>query len=157
MKMRAFAPANLDKLDRAREETRWERERGRLRGPIRWRRVKVKIQGREMRMAAPRREEMKRRGRNAVAGGVTGETTQQQIPTSASRPHTAGRRPVPFDYAQDGRNDSAFLSYREVPEWAKGLPFAGGVGMAAGHGAGVRPPAATRTPKPVPFAFRRKR
>ncbi|MGA9882650.1 MAG: hypothetical protein WBQ34_02910 [Candidatus Acidiferrales bacterium] len=38
-RMRAFAPATFDALLRAREETRKHRERGWLRGPIRWRRV----------------------------------------------------------------------------------------------------------------------
>ena len=139
-KMRAFAPANLEKLERAREETRREREMGRLRGPIRWRRVKVTIQGKKMRMAAPTKEEMKRRARNAVASGVMSETKQQQVP------HTAERRPV--------RNDSAFLPHRELPSWARGLMVTGDAGTAVPS---LLPTAARRTPKPVPFAFRRRR
>jgi hypothetical protein len=151
-KMRAFAPANLEKLERAREETRREREMGRLRGPIRWRRVKVTIQGKKMRMAAPTKEEMRRRARNAVASGVMSETKQQQVP------HTAERRPV--------RNDSAFLPYRELPSWAKGLMVAGDAGVGRtlplsgqAGGASALPPmgASRRTPRPVPFAFRRRR
>lgn len=139
-KMAAFAPASLEKLERAREETRRERDAGRLRGPIRWRRMKVKIQGKEMRMAVPTKEEMKRRGRNVAASGVTGEARQQQIP------HAAGRRPV--------RNDSAFLPYRELPEWAKSLPLVGGAGTVS---PALPAASARRTPRPVPFAFRRRR
>lgn len=141
-KMRAFAPASLEKLERAREETRWEREMGRLRGPIRWRRVKVKIQGREMRMGVPTKEEMRRREKlKAVASGewrVASKQLQNQSPMR-----------VAYGEAQEG---AMYLPYREVPEWARGLPF-----MGAGHATGVRPPTATRTPKPVPFAFRRRR
>jgi len=44
-RMRAFAPANFEKLQRARQETIWQREHGRLRGPIRWRRVKYSLDG----------------------------------------------------------------------------------------------------------------
>lgn len=40
-----FAPATLDKLLRARQETAWHREHGRLRGPIRLRRVRYTLNG----------------------------------------------------------------------------------------------------------------
>lgn len=44
-RMRAFAPANLEKLERARQETRWQREHGWLREPIRFRRVRYTLNG----------------------------------------------------------------------------------------------------------------
>jgi len=170
-KMREFAPANLEELERAREDTRREREMGRLRGPIRWRRVKVTIQGKRIRMAAPTKEEMRRRlqrdsasragaassaptktdatlrssGQASDQCQVTSETKQQQVP------HTAGRRPI--------RNDNLPVTYRELPSWARGLMLAGdaGVGM-RGAGSSMRTPQVkTGTPKPVPFAFRRRR
>lgn len=40
-----FAPATLDKLLRARQETAWHREHGRLRGPIRLRHVRYTLNG----------------------------------------------------------------------------------------------------------------
>ena len=135
-KMRAFAPANLDTLERAREETRWEREMGRLRGPIRWRRVKVKIQGREMRMGVPTKEEMRRREKlKAVTSGewrVASKQLQNQSPMR--------------------------VAYGEAPSWARGLVLTGDTGSMITRGAGVRmPPIKTGTPRPVPFAFRRRR
>jgi hypothetical protein len=48
-RMAAFAPATLEKLDRAREETRRQRELGWLRGPIQMRRVKWMIEGKTRR------------------------------------------------------------------------------------------------------------
>jgi hypothetical protein len=42
-RMAAFAPATLEKLERAREETRRQRELGWLRGPIRMRRMKWRL------------------------------------------------------------------------------------------------------------------
>ena len=147
-KMRAFAPANLEKLEAAREETRREREMGRLRGPIRWRRVNVTIQGKKMKMASPTKEEMRRRASRAAVSGerlVANKQKHQQVP------HTAERRSV--------RNDSAFLAYRELPSWAKGLMLAGdaGAGMRGAGSSMQMPPVKTRTPRPVPFAFRRRR
>ncbi len=158
-KMAAFAPASIEKLERAREETRWEREHGRLRGPIRYRRVKVVIQGKKRKVAVATREERKRRalrqaqdqpyGLSGVSGpafaGATarqasGEKNKQQIP------HTATRRPV--------RNDNIPLPYREVPEWAKGLLLPGDPGTLR---SGPFVPQGKRTPRPVPFAFRRRR
>jgi hypothetical protein len=38
-----FAPATLEKLERARQETAWHRDHGRLRGPIRLRRVRYTL------------------------------------------------------------------------------------------------------------------
>ncbi len=59
-RMRAFAPADLEKLGRARQETQWHRQHGRLRGPIRWRRVKY-AQDRALRSAVvPNQSETRR-------------------------------------------------------------------------------------------------
>ena len=82
-KMRAFAPASFEKLERAREETRRERERGWLRGPIRWRRVKVTIQGRKQRVAAPTRAEMKRRAAHLAQSTVTSSSSTTVINLSS--------------------------------------------------------------------------
>ena len=135
-KMRAFAPASFEKLERAREETRRERERGLLREPIRWRRVKVTIEGKKRKVVAVTRAARLRQGYSAASpldnrqgyGGASGQ---------------AGAAPV---------------RYSELPEWAKGLLLPGDPGMAtlplsgqAGRGLGAR------TPRPVPFAFRRRR
>ena len=132
-RMAAFAPASIEKLEQAREETRWERERGRLRGPIRYRRVKVTLEGKK-------RKVMVRTRKN-----------EQQIPATAGRPHTTTFIDVPLSRqtGQSVRNDRVILAYREVPEWAKGLLLPGDAGMSAGRRTG--------TPRPVPFAFRRRR
>ena len=138
-KMRAFAPATFEKLERAREETRRERERGWLRGPIRWRRVKVTLEGRKSRVGVPTRAEMKRRG----------ALRQEMQRDSASR---AGRvNPAPT------KANAAPVRYSELPQWASGLPLLGGTGIAAGQGPGMRTPATAGKPRPVPFAFRRRR
>lgn len=131
-KMRAFAPASFEKLERAREETRRQRELGWLRGPIRWRRVKVTIQGRKQRVAAVTRAARLSQG--------YGEASGQAMP----------------------------VRYSELPEWARGLLLPGDPGTATlGSGtrtAGGRTPATALpssgqagTPRPVPFAFRRRR
>jgi hypothetical protein len=69
--MAAFAPATLEKLERAREETRRQRELGWLRGPIRMRRVKWTREGKTQRgvvwtKAERRRREGKDDGRSGV-------------------------------------------------------------------------------------------
>jgi len=113
-KMAAFAPASIEKLERAREETRRQRERGWLRGPIRYRRVKVTLYGKKRKVMVPTKQ------------------NKQQIP------HAAAVRPV--------RNDNIPLPYREIPDWAKGLLLPGDLGTVQ-----------RRTPRPVPFAFRRRK
>ncbi|HVA18189.1 MAG TPA: hypothetical protein VMV59_10825 [Candidatus Dormibacteraeota bacterium] len=139
--MRAFAPASFEKLERAREETRRERERGLLREPIRWRRVKVTIEGKKRKVVAVTRAARLRQGYSAASpldnrqgyGGASGQ---------------AGAAPV---------------RYSELPEWAKGLLLPGDPGTATGRGPGIRTPAtrhgeqAAGKPRPVPFAFRRRR
>ncbi|MGH9710923.1 MAG: hypothetical protein ACRD37_10310, partial [Candidatus Acidiferrales bacterium] len=105
---------------------------GQLRGPIRWRRVKVTLEGKKRKVAVTTRSEKQRR--------------QAQV----DRPATAGRRwtgPPP-------------VRYQELPSWARGLLMPGDPGTATlplsgpfvsqGKQAGHRPRA-------VPFAFRRRR
>ena len=95
-KMRAFAPANLEKLERAREETQRQRELGRLRGPIRWRRVKVKIQGRERKLPVPTREEMKKRKTlKEVASGEWLVASKQRQMIQSESPMRMAYREVP--------------------------------------------------------------
>ncbi len=70
-RMAAFAPATLEKLERAREETRRQRELGWLRGPIRMRRVKWTREGKTQRgilwtQSEKRRREGKAKGRARV-------------------------------------------------------------------------------------------
>ena len=60
-RMAAFAPTSLEKLERAREETRRQRERGWLRGPIRTRRVKLTLWGKKRAVTLPTRSEKRRR------------------------------------------------------------------------------------------------
>lgn len=60
-RMRAFAPANFEKLLRARQETQWHREHGRLRGPIRWRRIKYSLEGKQRTTVVQTKSEKRRR------------------------------------------------------------------------------------------------
>jgi len=60
-RMAAFAPATLEKLERAREETRRQREFGWLRGPIRMRRVKWTLGGKTQRSVVWTHSERRRR------------------------------------------------------------------------------------------------
>lgn len=154
-KMAAFGPASIDKLERAREETRWERERGRLRGPIRYRRVKVMIQGKKTRVVAATSVERGRRQAEVERdrARLRGEKNQQQIP------HTAPfvRMPLSRQTGRPVRNDNAIpVAYREVPEWARGLLMPGDPGTLR-PGSGSFVPQGNRTPRPAPFAFRRRR
>jgi hypothetical protein len=75
-RMAAFAPATMEKLERAREETRKQRELGWLRGPIRMRRVTWTLGGRKQRAIVwthaerRRRAEAQQGGAGARGGGV---------------------------------------------------------------------------------------
>jgi len=60
-RMAAFAPATLEKLERAREETRRQRELGWLRGLIRMRRMKWTLEGKTQRGIVRTRSERQRR------------------------------------------------------------------------------------------------
>jgi len=60
-RMAAFAPATLEKLERAREETRRQRDLGWLRGPIRMRRVKWTLGGKAQRAIVWTHSERRRR------------------------------------------------------------------------------------------------
>jgi len=173
-KMRAFVPATFEKLERAREETRRERERGWLRGPIRWRRVKVTLEGRKRKVVAATQEEMKRRGalRQASFGSAQdrqgqpyglsdgqarlrqgyGEASGQafregRVETqrdSASRAGAASSAPT--------KASAAAVRYAELPTWARGFPLPGDAGTAVLPSSGQ-----AGRPRPVPFAFRRRR
>ena len=106
-KMAAFAPASFEKLERAREETRRQRERGWLREPIRWRRVKVTLGGKKTTVVAVTRAEKRRRDALRQARG-------EMQRDAASRPQRqASAMPV--------RN-------AELPPWASGLTLAGSAG-----------------------------
>jgi len=130
-KMRAFAPATFEKLERAREETREQRERGWLRGPIRWRRVKVTLEGKKRKVVAVTRAERQRR-----TAEVERERARLRQDYGASR-EQAGAAPV---------------RYSELPTWARGLLLPGDPGTATLPSSGQ-----AGKPRPVPFAFRRRR
>ena len=60
-RMAAFAPASFEKLERAREETRRQRQFGWLRGPIRMRRVKWTLGGKAQKAVVWTQSEKRRR------------------------------------------------------------------------------------------------
>jgi hypothetical protein len=62
----AFTPASFEKLERAREETRRQREYGWLRGPIRLRRVKFLLGGKKRSEVVANRSEKRRREAEAM-------------------------------------------------------------------------------------------
>ncbi|HEV2289363.1 MAG TPA: hypothetical protein VGR81_10460 [Candidatus Acidoferrales bacterium] len=100
-KMAAFAPANLEKLERAREETRRQRELGWLREPIRYRRVKVKLYGKEKKVRVPTR-------RKVTSGEWSVTSKQRQM--------------------RQKQQSVAPVRYAELPAWASGLALPGGAG-----------------------------
>lgn len=124
-RMAPFAPATFDKLLQAREETRRERELGRLRPPIRYIHVKRVIQGRKRKLVVPTKAEMRR---------IQGKTP------------APGLRPIHVPYA-------------DLPSWAKGLVPAPLGPIAPRARTVMMPPVPppSSTPRPVPFAFRRRR
>jgi hypothetical protein len=67
-RMAAFAPASVEKLERAREETRRQREFGWLRGPIQRRRVKWTLGGKTQRAIVWTHAERQRRAGKATGG-----------------------------------------------------------------------------------------
>jgi hypothetical protein len=66
-RMRAFAPATFDTLLRARQETQWQREHGRLRGPIRWRRVTYAKDRKRKTALVPNESEKRRAAKRSEA------------------------------------------------------------------------------------------
>ncbi|HEV2491223.1 MAG TPA: hypothetical protein VGT03_15570 [Candidatus Acidoferrales bacterium] len=109
-KMAAFAPTSFEKLERAREETRWQRERGWLRGPIRVRRVKVTLWGKKRAVAVLTRAEKRRRA--LLRQGYGGQARLRDESSAARQ-----ARPV-------------HVRYQELPMWARGLLLPGEAGMA---------------------------
>jgi len=139
-RMAAFAPATYDKLLQAREETRRQRGLGWLRPPIRSYRIKRTLQGRRRTLVVPTKAEMRRR---------------QGLP------------PIPWLRPID-------VPYADLPAWARGVlphlhPAIAPLSLHADTAPpvhvgtaparrGMMPPAAPHpaTPRPVPFAFRRR-
>jgi hypothetical protein len=157
-KMRAFAPASIDKLEKAREETHRQRELGWLRGPIRYRRVKVVIQGKRQKVVAATRVEQRRR-----------QAEIESERTRLSQGYGAASE-WPFDFAQGKQVTREFprsknehgapakaIPYREIPAWATGLLLPGDAGTIPLRGPFVPQGKQARGPRPVPFAFRRRR
>jgi len=108
-RMRAFAPANFEKLLRARQETQWQREHGRLRGPIRWRRVKYSLDGKQ-RTAVVQTGSEKRR-RDALFPASPGS------PRPRHQRNQAAQKRLRFATAQP------FASSPDLPPWARGIVF----------------------------------
>ena len=76
-RMAAFAPTSFEKLEQAREETRRQRERGWLRGPIRTRRVKLTLWGKKRVVTLPTRSEKRR---TLLRQGYGGQAGSEQLP-----------------------------------------------------------------------------
>jgi hypothetical protein len=147
-KMRAFAPVSFEKLEQAREETRRQRERGWLRGPIRRRRVKVTLEGKKRTVVAVTRTEKERRqaeieSERARLRGESIGRVEMQRDSASHAPSRAGAGRVNPAPTKAGAMP---VRYREIPSWARGLLLPGDPGTAM-----------RRTPHPVPFAFRRRR
>ncbi len=157
-KMAAFAPANFEKLERAREETRRQQERGWLREPIRYRRVKVMLYGKKRKVMAPTRGNKQQIRHTSppvhvplarqAGRPVRNDSSVQR--DSASRAGAASSAPT--------KASAMPVRYAELPPWASGLPLPGGTGIAAGRGP-ARPgeQATAGKPRAVPFAYRRRR
>jgi hypothetical protein len=101
-RMEAFAPATFKKLRQARAETLWQREHNRLRGPIRYRRVKVTIEGRKRKVIVTTAAEARRlKGRSAAPAMVHDEEipgwAKGFLPPEAGAAQHASRA-VPFAF-----------------------------------------------------------
>jgi hypothetical protein len=96
-----FSPATLEKLQRAREETLWRRQRGWLRGPIRLRRVRYTLDDGKTRTA---RLPTKASLRSAAPASLPRRSPPQR--TEAGLPAVA-------DFPPD--------LLRDLPPWARGL------------------------------------
>lgn len=101
-RMRAFAPANLEKLERARQETRWQRQHGWLREPIRARRVKYSLQGKQRAILAETKSEKRRRAALAQAS-----SRQPNQPLAGPR--------------QPRNRAPAAPPFTDLPLWARGI------------------------------------
>lgn len=75
-----FPPATLDKLERARQETAWHRAHGRLREPIRLRRVRYTLQGKTHTARLPTKSSLP-----AVAGRPTVANARTVLPSTVVR------------------------------------------------------------------------
>jgi hypothetical protein len=103
-RMRAFAPADFEKLQRARQETLWQRQHGWLRGPIRWRRTKYFLNGRQRTALVPTQSGQRRRDSQSAA--------PRPAPSAS-----------PLDRTAPGRPPSPPAAPVELPPWARGIVF----------------------------------
>ncbi|MGH9717141.1 MAG: hypothetical protein ACRD4R_10500 [Candidatus Acidiferrales bacterium] len=153
-RMRAFAPATFATLLRAREETRRQRQRGWLRGPIRWRKVAYTL------------------GQNDDRAQKRQKQSTAVVPNESERRRAAGLQALP-----------PLLPRDQWPSWAAGFvspaSTAGSVEASFGVlpprlGSQSVPPPETSRPldanpaidsppdhprkkRPIPFAFHRPR
>ena len=128
-RMAAFAPTSFEKLERAREETRRQRERGWLRGPIRTRRVKLTLWGKKRAMTLPTQSEKRR---TLLRQGYGGQAGSEQLPYR-ELPMWARGLMLPGGMAVTGPHET------DPP------------------GSPSRGPGRPRFTRAVPFAFRRRR
>lgn len=108
-RMRAFAPANFEKLQRARQETLWQREHGRLRGPIRWRRVKYSLDGKQRTAVVQTKSEQRRRDPLPAGSPGAPRLGVQRNKAQQNSGHLDPRNP--------------FAPAPNLPPWARGIVF----------------------------------
>jgi hypothetical protein len=131
-RMSAFAPATFDTLLRAREETRKHRERGWLRGPIRWRKVAYAL-------------DQKRPKRSTAV-----------VPNESERRRAAGRSEPPPLLPRELWPSWAAGWIAPAASGSLGVSSV----LPPGAGSQFAPPLemqVSRKPGPVPFAYRRPR
>ena len=160
-KMRAFAPATFEKLERAREETRRQRELGWLRGPIRWRRVKVTLEGKKKTVVAVTRAARLRQG-YGEASPLEGRQGYGEANPLEGRQGYGEANPLE---GRQGYGEASPLEGRQGYGEASGRAVrhahidaqrdSASRALRSRHGGQASGQAGK--PRPVPFAFRRRR
>lgn len=140
-RMRAFAPADFEKLERARRETRWQREHGWLRGPIRSRKVTYTQDQKRKAVVLPTQSQARRAAKGGPPPAVPGlpealALSTGQLPRELWPPWASGSVPseIPSAHEIQTKNLSGSSTF-PAPS--------------------LQPPASRKGP--VPFAFRRRR
>jgi hypothetical protein len=120
-------PVTFDHLSRAREETRKEKERGWLRGPIRFKLVKFTLQGSKMKAVVPTESEKRRREAEA-SGRPLGPVyiPTHELPLWArGMPYYSPERPcdplVAVNYAMQQRREPCPACFAR--RWRPARPF----------------------------------
>jgi hypothetical protein len=100
-----FAPATLEKLQRARQETLWRRQHGWLRGPIRLRRVRYTLDD----------------GKTRTARLPTKSSLHSASRASAHPASRSARKRAPQNYDPSRSQSFPPDLLRDLPPWASGL------------------------------------